>query len=211
MGYIGRLQGCLFPYTDTGTVQKIPQISGPGPDLPVQSSAFWSVHSAHGVHCSSKGGKTNGHTQGYKNPPVPRRLVGESQIPPNLSPTYPNACQNMSGSRLVGEFGKIRTGAQTNLPVRPQVRPGPTDTGPVAKSSRKDTSTFVTTGLSGPAVHVPDRSADSHRKTSSLRPTTHETHSVASQEQLASTGISRKGHPSTQVSASSLAMVARGK
>ena len=34
---------------------------------------------------------------------------------------------------------------------------------------------------------------------------------MASQEQLASTGISRKGHPSTQVSASSLAMVARGK
>ena len=160
--------------------------------------------------------KLNGHTQGYKNPPVPRQLVGESQIPPNLSPTYPNACQNMPGSRLVGEFGKIRTGAQTNLqlcrlPVRPQVRPGPTDTGPVAKSSREDTSTFVTTSLSGPAVHVPDRSADSHRKTSSLRPTTHETHSVASQEQLASTGISRKGHPFAQVSASSLAMVARGK
>ena len=216
MGYIGRLQGCLFPYTDTGTIQEIPQISGPGPDLPVQSSALWSVHSAHGVHCSSKGGKTNGHTQGYKNPPVPRRLVGESQIPPNLSPTYPNACQNMPGSSLVGEFGKIRTGTQTNLqlcrlPVRPQVRLGPTDTGPVAKSSRKDTSTFVATGLSGPAVHVPDRSADSHRKTSSPRPTTHETHSVASQEQLASTGISRKGDPSAQVSASSFAMVARGK
>ena len=215
MGYISRLQGCLFPYTDTRTIQEIPQISGPGPDLPVQSSAFWSVHSAHGVHCSSKGGKTNGHTQGYKNPPVPR-LVSESQIPPNLSPTYPNACQNMPGSRLVGEFGKIRTGAQTNLqlcrlPVRPQVQPGPTDTGPVAKSSREDTSTFVTTGLSGLAVHVPDRSADSHRKTNSLRPTTHETHSVASQEQLASTGISRKGHPFAPVSASSLAMVARGK
>ena len=115
MGYIGRLQGCLFPYTDTRTIQEIPQISGPGPDLPVQSSAFWSVHSTHGVHCSSKGGKTNGHTQGYKNPPVPKRLVGESQISPNLSPTYPNACQNMPGSRLVSEFGKIRTGAQTNL------------------------------------------------------------------------------------------------
>ena len=62
-----------------------------------------------------------------------------------------------------------------------------------------------------PAVHVPDRSTDSHRKTSSLRPTTHETHLVASQEQLESTGISRKDHPSAQVSASTLAMVARGK
>ena len=91
MGYLGRLQRCLLPYTDSGTVQEISQISCPGPDLPIQSTAIWSVHSAHGVHCGSKGGETDGHTQGYKNPSVPRRLVGESQIPPNLSPTYPNA------------------------------------------------------------------------------------------------------------------------
>ena len=216
MGYIGGLQGCLFPYTDTGAVQKIPQISDPGPDLPVQSSTFWFVHSPHGVHCSNKGGQTNGHTQGYKNPPVPRRLVGKSQIPPNLSATYPDAGQNMPGSRLVSEFGKIRAGTQTNLqlcrlPVRPQVRPGPTDTGPVAKSPGKDTSTFVTTGLSGPTVHVPDRSVNSHRKTGSLRPVTHETHSVAPQKQLEGTGISREGHPSTQVPAPTFTMVAGRK
>ena len=216
MGYIGRLQGCLFPYTDTGTVQEIPQISGPGPDLPVQSSTFWSVHNTHGVHCSNKGGQTNGHTQGYKNSPVPRRLVGKSQIPPNLSPTYSDAGQNMPGSRLVSEFGKIRAGTQTNLqlcrlPVRPQVRPGPTDTGPVAKSPGKDTSTFVTTGLSSPTVHVPDRSANSHRKTSSLRPVTHETHSVAPQKQLEGTEISREDHPSAQVPAPTFTLVAGRK
>ena len=216
MGYLGRLQGCLLPYTNTGTVQEISPISCPGPDLPIQSTAIWSVQGAHGVHCGSKGGKTNGHTQGYKNPPVPRRLVGKSQIPPNLSLTYPNASQDVPGSRLVGEFGKIRAGTQASLqlcrlPVRPQVRPGQTDTGPVAKSSRKDTSTFVTTGLSGPAVHVPDRSVNIHRKTSSSRPLTHETHTVASQKQLEGTGISREGHPSTRVPAPTFTMVARGK
>ena len=36
----------------------------------------------------SKGGETDGNAQGFKNPPVPRRLVGESQIPPGVSPTY---------------------------------------------------------------------------------------------------------------------------
>ena len=122
----------------------------------------------------------------------------------------------MPGSRLVSEFGKIRAGTQTNLqlcrlPVRPQVRPGPTDTGPVAKSPGKDTSTFVTTGLSGPTVHVPDRSANSHRKTSSLRPVTHETHSVAPQKQLEGTGISREDHPSTQVPAPTFTLVAGRK
>ena len=43
-----------------------------GSDVPIQSTAFWSVHSTHGVHCVSKGGETDGHTQGYKNPPIPR-------------------------------------------------------------------------------------------------------------------------------------------
>ena len=97
------------------------------------------------------------------------------------------------------------------LPVRPQVRPGQTDTGPVAQPSGENTSTFVTTGLSGPAVHVPDRSTNSHGKTSSPRSTTHETHTVASQKQLEGTGISRKDYPSTQVPAPTLTMVARGK
>ena len=148
VGNLSRLQGCLLPYTNTGTVQEISPISCPGPDLPVQSTAIWSVHSAHGVHCLGKGGETDGHTQGYKNPPVPRRLVGQSQIPPNLSPSHPNPGQDVPGSGLAGELRKIRTGAQTSLqlrrlPVRPQVRPGQTDTGPVAKSSRKNTTLLL--------------------------------------------------------------------
>ena len=72
VGNLSRLQGCLLPYTNTGTVQEISQISCPGSDLPVQGTALWSVHSTHGVHCIGKGGETDGHTQGYKDPPVPR-------------------------------------------------------------------------------------------------------------------------------------------
>ena len=216
VGHLRRLQGCLLPHTDTGTIQKIPKISCPGPDLSIQSTAFWAVHSSHGVHRVSKGGKTDGHTQGYKNPPVPRRLVGESQIPRNLSPAYPNPNQNVSGPRLAGELGEIRTGTQTGLrfcrlPVRPQVRSGQTDSGPVAKPSGQDTNTFVSTGLSGPAVYVPDRSSNSHRKTGSPWPTAHETHTVASQKQLAGTRISREDYPATKVPTPSLAMVARGR
>ena len=216
VGNLSRLQGCLLPYTKTRTVQEISQISCPGPDLPVQSTAIWSVHSAHGILSLSKGGETDGHTQGYKNPPVPRRLVGQSQIPPNLSPSHPDPGQDVPGSRLAGELRKIRTGAQTSLqlrrlPVRPQVRPGQTDTGQVAKPSRKNTNTVVTTGLSGPAVHVLDRSVNSHRETSSPRPVTHETHTVASQEPLEGTGIPREGHPSTQIPAPTLTMVAKRK
>ena len=72
MGYLSRLQGCLLPYTNTGTVQEISQVPYSGSDLPIQGSALWPVHSTHGVHCISKGGETDGYTQGYKDPPVPR-------------------------------------------------------------------------------------------------------------------------------------------
>ena len=111
---------------------------------------------------------------------------------------------------------KIRAGAPTSvqlrrLPVRPQVRPGQTDTGPVAKPSRKNSNTALATGLSGPAVHVLDWSINSHRETSSPRPVTHETHTVASQKQLEGTGIPGKDYPSTQILAPTLTVVAKRK
>ena len=78
VGHLDRFQECLLSYPNTGTIQEIPEISCPGLDIPIQSTTFWSVHSTLGVHCSSKGGETGGHTQGYKNPSVPRRLVSKS-------------------------------------------------------------------------------------------------------------------------------------
>ena len=216
VGNLSRFQRRLLPYTNTGTVQEISKISCPGSDISIQGSTFRSVHSTHGVHCSGQGGETDSHAQGYKNPPVPRRLVGERHILPHLSPTHRNPSQNLSGSRLAGEHREVGTGAQAGLrlrrlPVRPEVRPGPTDAGPVAKPSRQDKNTLGTSDLFGPAVHVPDRSANGHRETSSSWPTTHEAYTVASQKQLEDTRILRKGYPSTQVSAPPPAMVAGGR
>ena len=53
MGHLHRLQGRLLPYTNTGTIQEIPQISYPRSDIPVQSSAFRPVHSTLGVVVTS--------------------------------------------------------------------------------------------------------------------------------------------------------------
>ena len=216
VGDLNRFQRCLLPYTNTGTIQEIPEISCPGPDIPIQGSTVRSVNSPPGIHCCSKGSKTNGHTQGYKNPPVPRRLVGQSQIPPGLFSTYSRSGSIMSKPRLAGEFGQVGTRTQTNLrlcrlPIRPQGRSGPTNTGPVAKPSGKDFSDIVITGLSGPTIHVPDRPVNSHRETSPPRPVTYETHTVASQKQLENTGVSREDHSSTQVPASSLTVVDKRK
>ena len=35
VGHLSRLQRCLLPHTNTGTIQEIPQISYPGPELPI--------------------------------------------------------------------------------------------------------------------------------------------------------------------------------
>ena len=136
-----------------------------------------------------------------------------AQIRPNLSEAYSDASENVPRPRLVDEYGKIGVGTQTSLrlcrlPVRPQIRPGLTYTGPMAKPSRENTGTVATTGLSGPVVHVLDRFANSHRETSSP---THETHTVASQKSLESTGITRKIHSITQVPAPTFTMEAGGE
>ena len=72
VGHLSRFKRCILPYPNTGTVQEISQVSCPGSDIPIQSLAFRSVHSTHGVHCIGKGDEADGRSQGYKNPPVPR-------------------------------------------------------------------------------------------------------------------------------------------
>ena len=104
VGYLNKLQGCLLPHINTGTVQEISEISCRGPDIPVQSTAIRFVHSTHGDHCSSKGGEADGHTQGYKDPPVPRRLIGQSQILPGFSPAYTGSSKNVSTTGIPTGF-----------------------------------------------------------------------------------------------------------
>ena len=133
-------------------------------------------------------------------------------VRPGLSPTHSRSGENMSRTWLAGDLREIRTGTKTNLrlcklPVRPQGRSGPAYTGQVAEPTGQNTRNTVTTGLTGPAVHVLDV-LDSHRKASSPRPTAHETHTVASQKQLENTRVTRKSDPNSQVSAPPPTMVA---
>ena len=81
----------------------------------------------------------------------------------------------------------------------------------MAESSEQNMGNSVTTGLSGPAVHVPDWFTNSHREASSPRPATHETHTVASQKTLENTRITRKGDPNSKIFAPSFTMVATGR
>ena len=65
--------------------------------------------------------------------------------------------------------------------------------------------------MSGLAINVLDRFTDCHRETSTSRPFTYETHTVASQKQLESTRDTGKDHPHSQITPPTSKMVAGGK
>ena len=171
VGHFHRFQRHVLPHTHSQSVQEVHAFSLPGLVLPVQGPTLWSFHSTHGVHSGGQRGQADGLTEGYKNPPVPRRLVGESCVPQYLSPAYTDVGRVVSGSGLAGEQGKIRTGSKTGLqlrrlPVRPERGQGQTHTRTLAGLDRQDPVNPVRSGVSGPAVHVPHRSSHSNRKAS---------------------------------------------
>ena len=107
-----------------------------------------------------------------------------------------------------GEHGKIGTGPPTSihfrrLCVRFEGGQGQTHPRVLAHLNYKDTGTAHQTGLSNQAIDVPDRVTNSHRKVSPLRPTPHETNTVALEKQLEGTRITRKGNPHTKVTPTS--------
>ena len=216
VGHLHRLQGRILPYTNSQSVKEVHAFSHPGSVLPVQSHTLWSVHSTHGVYSGGQGGQIDGFTEGYKNPPVPRRLVGESHIPPNLSPAYTDFGSSLSRTRLAGEQGEVRTGPKAGfqlhgLQLRPQGGQGQTHTRALADLNRQDMVISVRSGVSGPAVHVPHRTSNSHRKASLSRSTSYETHTLALEEQLEGARITRKGDTCSQVAPPPLKVVAGGK
>ena len=60
-------------------------------------------------------------------------------------------------------------------------------------------------------VHVSDRPSHCQRKTASFRPSTYETHSVASKSKLTCTRVSRKATPSSKVASQAPRAVATGR
>ena len=114
VGYLNRLQGRLLPYPYTGTVQEISEISCPGSNIPIQSTALWSVHSTLGVHCSGKGGETDGNTQGYKDPPVPDGY--RSAIADKLGNSTLNISKDENLTRLLDSFHRDRPKGRRGIP-----------------------------------------------------------------------------------------------
>ena len=175
VGHIHRFQRSILPHTNSvspGSTCAFTSRVGPTSSSP----SLWPVHSSHGVHSGGQRGQTRGFSEGYKDPPVPRRLTGESLYPPHLSPAYSNPSHTLSGIRVAGEQGKVRAGSQTGLqlrrlPVRPERGQGQTNRRTLAGLDTQDQINIVGSALPGPTIHVPHRSTHSNRKASPLRAT----------------------------------------
>ena len=118
VGDLHRLQRCILPHPYKQPVQEVHAVSHPKQNLPIQSTTLWPVHNPHGIHCDSQRGQMVSNEGGYKDPPVPRRLVGQSYIPPGLSSTHPDTSSPLQRIRVADQRGKIRTGAQANFQFR---------------------------------------------------------------------------------------------
>ena len=123
---------------------------------PTSSRHYHWVHSTHGVYSTDQRGHINAFTERYKDLPVPRRLVAQSQVPRYLSPAYTDL---LSRTRFSGEQGEVRTGSKTGfqlcrLPVRPERGQGQTHPRALAGLDNQNSSNTVWSSVPGLAVHV---------------------------------------------------------
>ena len=95
----------LLTPSPISTNKEVPEffLSKASPDS--SSTSFWFVHSTQRFFSRWWRRRSNYGITNYHNPPV--RLVGQSQFPPNLSPTYTISSGSLSGVSLDGKQGKL--------------------------------------------------------------------------------------------------------
>ena len=216
VGDLHRLQRRVLPCPNKQSIQEVHAFSYPRQDLSIQGTTLWPFHSSHGVYSDSQRDQVASHETGYKDPPVPRRLVGPGRVPPGLSSTNTNLSNTLQGPGMASKQREIRTGTQTDfqfrrLPVRLERGQGQTHPRTLAESTGQDTGDISLSSVSGPEFHVPDRFTNCHRKTSSYGQITHETHTVAPQKQLENPRNFGEDHPHSKITPPTSEMVAGGR
>ena len=204
MGYLAGFQRHIFPHSYSSKISEIPRVSFPKPDLPVPGPTRWPLHSSYGVYLRGQRGKIDGPSLGYKNPPVPRRLVDSSPHQRIFPPGDPVPPCLLPGIGLGGEPTKIGVGTQTGfricgLPIRPIARSGQTDPEPLGVTVPEGVSSLPSI-LQGQGIHVSNRSPYSNGEVGASGQAPYEAHSMAPQEKLEDSRVPGKRNPSPKVS-----------
>ena len=215
MGDIAGFQRRLFPHSGSCKVPEISQVPFSKSVLSVQGPSLWPLHSSNGVHLCGQRGQVNGSIPGYKDPPVPRRLVDSSPYQRILPPGHSIPPRPLPGVGLDSQPSKVKTGTQTDfrvrgLQVRSLPRTGLTDSEQVGVDPPKVGIHSIQTELPSQEIYVPNRPAYSDGKTGSPGKTPHETHPVAPKTTLESSRIPGKGDSCSKVATSTPSMVDQG-
>ena len=216
MGHIAGFQRCLFPHSHQPKVEEVSPVSPAQSNLPVQGSAVRPSDGSFGIHKGREGGEIDGPVQGYKDPPVPRRLVASSALLGGLCEPNADPDGSVSAVGMVSQSAKVRTCSPTGvqlcrLSFRPLQGSSKADSGEVANPNSENKDANEQRPLFGPRVHVSHRFVDSHRETGGFGAPSHETDSVALEESLARARGTREGDSSSQISIPSSAVVAGRK
>ena len=216
MGHIAGFQRCLFPHSHQPKVEEVSPVSPARSNLPVQGSAVRPSDGSFGIHKGGEGGEIDGPVQGYKDPPVPRRLVASSALSGGLCEPNADPDGSVSAVGMVSQFAKVGTCSPTGvqlcrLSFRPLQGSSEADSGEVANPNSKNKDANEQRPLFCPRVHVCHRFVDSHRETGGFGAPSHETDSVALEESLARARGTREGDSSSQISIPSSAVVAGRK
>ena len=215
MGDIAGFQRRLFPHSSPCDIPEISQVPFPKSVLSVPGPSLWPLHSSNGVHLCGQRGQVNGSIPGYKDPPVPRRLVDSSPYQRILPPGHSIPPRPLPGVGLDSQPPKVRTRTQTDfrvrgLQVRSLPRTGLTDSEPLGVDPPKVGIHPIQAKLPSQEIYVPDRPAYSNGKTGSTGETPHETHPVAPKTTLESSGIPGKGDSCAKVTSPAPSMVDQG-
>ena len=212
VGHVAGLQRRLLSYPHSPQVQKIPRVLFEQQGISVHSPSFRTDHCSAGIYQGGQRDEIDGSGQGYKNPPVPRRLVAQSPGPGNLPTKYPDPLGPVPRFGLGSKHEEVRTGSSTNfqfrrLPVGSPNRTGITHCGALGVIKGK-TSLYQEQGpLHHQTVHVSHRSLDSKRETGVVGSPPHEANPMAPQEALACAGGFRQGDSGFPCSPSSPRLV----
>ena len=131
---------------------------------------------------------------------------------PEMCQRHTQTLLDLLRSRVGSQSFKVGTGSTTGfqlcqLSFRPLSRSGQTHSGEVDSSVPENQSSFGTGDLLDQAVHVLNRTSDSHRKASGVGTPAYEAYSVAFKEALACPRSPGKDHSPAKVSPSSSEVV----
>ena len=212
VGNLAGFQRRILSHPHSPPVKEVHEILPQQTSVPVLCPSLRVGHGSSRVHQGGQGGETYGSEQGYKNPPVPRRLVTESPFEGNWSTSHPSSVVSLPQTGLAGQHQKVGVESSTGLylrrlPVRPVDGSGFANSRKMGKLASVAVVFKGSGQLHGQAVHVLDRTLDRHRETGLVRSSPHASHSVALT--LAGTRGLRESHSSTSLSSASPRLVVR--